>query len=70
MGKDVKSMAGAWEVYDEWRADDRVGFLAEPGGLDRGLKDLKPKPPRVAKGVGGCVFGGLRFRGGPEARHL
>jgi toxin-antitoxin system PIN domain toxin len=40
MGKDVKTMVGAWEVYDEWCADDRVGFLPEPGGLDRGLKDL------------------------------
>jgi toxin-antitoxin system PIN domain toxin len=40
MGKDVKTMAGAWEVYEEWCADDRVGFLPEPGGLDRGLKDL------------------------------
>lgn len=30
MGKDVLSPVEAWRVYDEWRADDRVIFLAEP----------------------------------------
>src|ERR1700678_690513 len=29
MGKDVLSPAQAWDVYDEWRTDDRVVFLTE-----------------------------------------
>ena len=33
MGKEVKSMAGAWEVYDQCRADERIAFLPEPGGV-------------------------------------
>jgi uncharacterized protein len=40
MGKDVKSMTGAWEIFDQCRADDRVAFLPEPGGIDTGFRDL------------------------------
>ena len=40
MGKDVKSMAGAWEIYDQWCADDRVAFLPEPEGIDTGMRAM------------------------------
>jgi toxin-antitoxin system PIN domain toxin len=40
MGKDVKSMAGAWEVYDECRSDERIAFLREPEGIDPRLRSL------------------------------
>jgi len=40
MGKDVRSMAGAWDLYDQWCADDRVAFMPEPPGLDSGLRAL------------------------------
>ena len=39
-GKDVKSMAGAWEVYDECRSDERIAFLREPDGIDPRLRAL------------------------------
>jgi uncharacterized protein len=34
MGRDVKTMAGAWEIYDQCCADERIAFLAEPDRLD------------------------------------
>jgi toxin-antitoxin system PIN domain toxin len=34
MGGDVQTMRGAWEVWDETAADERVGFLAEPEDLE------------------------------------
>jgi uncharacterized protein len=35
MGADeVMSQPEAWETYDEWLGDDRIGFLDEPPGLD------------------------------------
>ena len=40
MGSDVKSASGAWQIYDEWLADDRVAFVPEPGGLDPRLRTL------------------------------
>jgi toxin-antitoxin system PIN domain toxin len=40
MGTDVRSAAGAWEIYDEWLADDRVVFVAEPSGLDPRLRSM------------------------------
>ena len=40
MGKEVKSMAGAWEIYDRCRTDERIAFLSEPDGIDPGLRAL------------------------------
>ena len=40
MGDDVKTMAGAWEVYDRCCADERIAFLPEPDGLDPRLRAL------------------------------
>jgi toxin-antitoxin system PIN domain toxin len=40
MGKEVKSMAGAWEVYDECCTEESIAFLPEPAGLEPRLRDL------------------------------
>jgi uncharacterized protein len=34
MGKDVRKMAGAWELWDRVCADDRIEFLSEPETLE------------------------------------
>jgi predicted nucleic acid-binding protein len=33
-------MPGAWEVYDQCRADERIAFLPERDGLDPKLRAL------------------------------
>jgi uncharacterized protein len=35
MGKDARTMAGAWTLWDQIWADDRMAFLPEPDGLER-----------------------------------
>ena len=40
MGSDVRSAGGAWEIYDQWVADDRIAFLPEPQGLDPKLRTM------------------------------
>jgi toxin-antitoxin system PIN domain toxin len=40
MGKEVQSMAAAWEIYDGCCADERIAFLPEPDGLDPKLRAL------------------------------
>ena len=41
MGRDdVLNQPAAWEAYDRWRADDRVGFLDEPADLEREFRAL------------------------------
>jgi hypothetical protein len=37
-GRDVKSMAGAWEVWDQLWSDDRIAMLPEPDGLEPRLR--------------------------------
>ena len=39
MGKEVKTMAGAWEIYDRCCVDERIALLAEPAGMDSGFRD-------------------------------
>ena len=34
MGADVRTMKGAWEIWDQIASDDRVEFLAEPDDLE------------------------------------
>lgn len=34
MGSDVRTMKGAWEIWDQIAADERVSFLTEPEGLE------------------------------------
>jgi toxin-antitoxin system PIN domain toxin len=38
MGRDVKSMVGAWEVWDQLWSDDRIAILPEPDGLEPHLR--------------------------------
>jgi len=38
MGRDVKSMAGAWEVWDQLWSDDRIAMLPEPDGFEARLR--------------------------------
>lgn len=38
MGSHVRSQREAWEVYDRWSADSRVGFHAEPLRLETALR--------------------------------
>ena len=40
MGKDVKSMTAAWDLYDRCCADERIAFLPEPAGLEPRLRGL------------------------------
>jgi uncharacterized protein len=37
---EVMSQPEAWEAYDIWLEDDRIGFLDEPPGLDEGFRTL------------------------------
>jgi toxin-antitoxin system PIN domain toxin len=48
--EDVMDQNGAWDAYDRWIQDERVGFLDEPSGLDaqfraisRRLREPAPK---------------------------
>ena len=38
MGRDVKSMVGAWEVWDQLWSDDRIAMLPEPDSLEPRLR--------------------------------
>ena len=40
MGRDVKTMTAAWQIYDQCCADDRIAFLAEPEALDPRLRSF------------------------------
>jgi len=50
MGKDVRSMSQAWELWDKVWADQRIAFLPEPEGLEsefRAQSRLSSKSPKV-----------------------
>jgi len=38
MGSDVRTMKGAWDIWDQITLDDRVGFLSEPDDLEPGFR--------------------------------
>ncbi len=40
MGEDVLAPREAWHVYDTWRMDPRVDFLAEPPGFGERWREL------------------------------
>ena len=40
MGNDTRKMAGAWELWDQICADDRVAFLPEPEAIEREFRRL------------------------------
>lgn len=43
MGEDVLSCEEAWNIYDTWRADGRVGFLPEPSDLSGIWRDVSAR---------------------------
>lgn len=40
MNRDVLTMAGAWDIYDQCFADERIAFLPEPDALEPGLRSF------------------------------
>jgi len=47
--EEVMSQAEAWGAYDRWLADERVGFLEEPAGLEptfRAMTRLRHAAPK------------------------
>lgn len=50
MGKDTKTMTGAWALWDRVWADTRVSFLAEPANLEKDFRSysrLSSSSPKV-----------------------
>jgi uncharacterized protein len=50
MGNDVKSMTGAWGLWDQVWADRRISFLPEPDALEREFRSrsrLASRSPKV-----------------------
>ena len=50
MGKDVKKMHEAWDLWDRVYADDRIEFLSEPEAIERefrNLSSLRSPSPKV-----------------------
>jgi uncharacterized protein len=49
MGKDVQTMPGAWKLWDRLTTDDRIAFLPEPVGLERGFRTASQLPSSSPK---------------------
>jgi uncharacterized protein len=49
MGKDAKTMPGAWALWDQIWADDRVAFLPEPDNIEREFRSRSRLPTRSPK---------------------
>jgi toxin-antitoxin system PIN domain toxin len=64
MGNDVRTMAGAWEIYDECCTDPRVAFLAEPSGLDSALRGLSKGRRASPKLWGDAYLAAFAFKAG------
>jgi toxin-antitoxin system PIN domain toxin len=50
MGKDVKKMHEAWELWDQVCADDRIEILSEPEAIERefrSVSSLRSPSPKV-----------------------
>ncbi len=50
MGKDVKNMSQAWDLWDKVWADTRIAFLSEPDGFEREFRArsrLSSRSPKV-----------------------
>jgi len=50
MGKDTKTMAEAWALWDQIWADDRVAFLSEPDEIEKEFRSrsrLNSHSPKV-----------------------
>jgi toxin-antitoxin system PIN domain toxin len=40
MAQDVRTQRAAWQAYDTWQGDERVGFLDEPVDLEARFRSL------------------------------
>ena len=49
MGKDVRNMSQAWDLWDKIWADPRIAFLPEPENLETELRAQTRKPNRSPK---------------------
>jgi toxin-antitoxin system PIN domain toxin len=50
LGKDAKTMAEAWSLWDQVWADDRIAFVPEPDGFEREFRArsrLTSRSPKV-----------------------
>jgi toxin-antitoxin system PIN domain toxin len=58
MGSQTLTLREAWDVYDDWLADPRVAFHAEPPGLDAAFRHATApflgKP--ATKWIGDCYL--------------
>lgn len=67
MGKDTKTMSGAWSLWDRIWADERIGFLPEPDNIEREFRSrsrLSSQSPKVwgdAYLLAFASVGGLRL---------
>jgi hypothetical protein len=52
MGDEVLKQSDAWAVYDRWLADERVGYLDEPQGIERRFPGPDSIQGGVAEGLG------------------
>jgi len=49
MGKDARTMAQAWDLWDKVEADSRIAFLPEPDGLDAEFRSRSHSSTRSPK---------------------
>jgi len=67
MGKDVRNMSQAWELWDKIWADPRIAFLPEPEGLEAELRvqtrmsSRSPKMWADAYPISFAIVAGLRL---------
>jgi toxin-antitoxin system PIN domain toxin len=50
MGDDVRTMSGAWEIWDEIGADERIAFMPEPDNIETHFRErsqLATASPKV-----------------------
>jgi len=64
MGKDVKTMSQAWDLWDRIWADDRIAFLPEPDGLEEEFRKksrLSSRSPKVWADAYLLAFASIAF---------
>jgi len=58
MGGYAVSLGKAWDIYDQWLADDRVEFYPEPPGCDRAFRETTRHlhARSASKAIGDCYL--------------
>jgi predicted nucleic acid-binding protein len=58
MGKDLRTIGEAWNVYDRWLEDSRVGIRQEPFELDMAFRAATHSVSRLSspKALGDCYL--------------